>query len=70
MLNLLKIQDKGQRGYISITKFIDNLYEFASETESDGILRRIANSAAHNTNVNINESLELVDIAGNGLLEK
>lgn len=40
------------------------------ETESDQILRRVANSAAHNTNVNIQESLNLHDISGNGLLEK
>lgn len=35
VLNLLRMQDRGQRGYISITKLIDNLYEFASETDSD-----------------------------------
>lgn len=70
VVNLLKIQDRGQRGYISITKFIDNLYEFATETDTDQILRRVANSVAHNTNVNIKESLDLHDIGGNGLLEK
>lgn len=70
VINLLRIQDRGQRGYISITKLIDNLYEFASESDSDQVLRRIANSAAHNTNVNLSESLDLQDETGNGLLEK
>lgn len=68
--NLLGLQDRGQRGYVSMTKFIDNLYEYATETESDQILRRVANTAAHNLNVNLRESLDLHDLAGNGLLEK
>lgn len=53
-----------------MTKFIDNVYEFATETECDQILRRLANSAANNLNVNLRESLDLQDEAGNGLLEK
>lgn len=68
--NLLSIQDRGQRGYISLTKFIDNVYEFATETECDQILRRLANAAANNLNVNLRESLDLQDEADNGLLEK
>ena len=53
-----------------MTKFIDNVYELATETECDQILRRLANSAANNLNVNLRESLDLQDEAGNGLLEK
>ena len=68
--NLLGMQDKGQRGYISLTKFIDNIYEYATETECDQILRRLANSAAHNMNVNLRECLDLQDETGKGLLEK
>lgn len=53
-----------------MTKFIDLIYEYATETESDQILRRLANAAAHNLNVNLRESLDLHDLEGNGLLEK
>ena len=70
VVNLLKLQDRGQRGYISITKFIDNIYEFATETDTDQILRRVANAVATHTNVNVRESLDLVDVNGNGRLEK
>jgi Ca2+-binding EF-hand superfamily protein len=53
-----------------MTKFIDIIYEYATETESDQILRRLANAAANNLNVNLRESLDLHDLEGNGLLEK
>lgn len=70
VVNLLRLQDRGDRGYISITRFIDNIYEFATETETDQILRRVANAVAQSTNVSVRESLDLVDTSGNGLLEK
>ena len=32
---LLKLCDKGQKGYISTNKFIDNIYSMAAESESE-----------------------------------
>jgi Ca2+-binding EF-hand superfamily protein len=32
---LLAVCDRGRKGYISSSKFIDKLYEFAAETECD-----------------------------------
>lgn len=67
--NLLKSQDKGQKGYIAASKFIDNIYELASESESDGVLRRIANSVAHQ-GANLKEHLREFDSQDTGTLEK
>lgn len=53
-----------------MTKFIDIIYEYATETECDQILRRLANAAANNMNVNLRESLDLHDLEGKGILEK
>ena len=64
--NLLKVCDKGQRGYISITKFIDHIYEFAKENETDQILRRVANASSNNLNVSIKDALDLIDDDVNG----
>lgn len=68
--SLLALIDRGKRGYISMTKFIDLIYEFATETESDQILRRLANALAHSSNVDLKQSLELHDLEEKGYLEK
>lgn len=57
------------KGYISSSKFIDNLYELASESESDAILRRIANSVTHQ-GVNLKSELQQFDLSFTGQLDK
>jgi len=44
---LLRCCDKGQKGYIATSKFIEQLYSLASESEGDVILRRLAKTLSH-----------------------
>ena len=59
--------DRGRKGYISSNKFIDKLYEFAAESESDSILRRVFNTSQQ---VNLRIELKNFDTNQLGKLDK
>ena len=44
---LLKGCDRGSKGFISTAKFVDKLYTYAAESESETILRRLAKALQH-----------------------
>lgn len=69
LLNLLKLIDRGQKGYVATAKFIDKLYELSHETEADAILRRIYTTSQH-ANLNLREELAAFDADEDGALEK
>jgi Ca2+-binding EF-hand superfamily protein len=43
---LFKVCDKGQKGYVSSSKFVENLFSLASESESETIMRRVSKNLA------------------------
>lgn len=69
LVALLRYCDKGHKGYISSSKFIDSLYSLASETESEVVLRRLAKSLAH-SDINLKQEMSKLDNSGSGKLDK
>jgi Ca2+-binding EF-hand superfamily protein len=69
LIALLKNCDRGQKGYISTSKFVDKLYALAAETESDTIMRRLAKALSHSS-TNLKQELQRFDHNGTGQLDK
>jgi len=53
---LLKLCDKGLKGYVSSNKVIEQLYSLSNESECDVILRRLSKTLAHQ-DVNLAKAL-------------
>lgn len=66
---LLRCCDKGQKGYIATSKFIEQLYSLASESEGEVILRRLAKTLSH-SDTNLALELKRSDSSGTGRLDK
>lgn len=47
MALLLKQTDRGHKGYVSISHFVEKLHELSAETKHDIILRRFGNTVKH-----------------------
>ena len=66
---LLRCCDKGQKGYIATSKFIEQLYSLASESEGDVILRRLAKTLSH-SDTNLKQEMQRYDTSTTGRLDK
>lgn len=66
---LLKGCDRGQRGYIAGSKFVEKLYSYAAETESETILRRLAKTLAH-SDTSLQQEMQRYASTGSGRLDK
>ena len=53
---LFKVCDKGQKGYLSSSKFVDNLFSLAAESESETIMRKVCKNLA-TANINLRQEL-------------
>jgi Ca2+-binding EF-hand superfamily protein len=66
---LLKGCDRGQKGYLASSKFLERLYSFAAESESETVLRRLAKTLSH-SDTNLQQELQRYDSNGSGKLDK
>jgi hypothetical protein len=66
---LLKSCDRGSKGYVATSTFIDKLYAFAAEGEGEAVLRRLA-KALQGSNTTLEQELAKGDSEGHGKLDK
>lgn len=69
LTTLLKGCDRGSKGYVASSKFIDKLYAFAAEAEGEAVLRRLAKAVSH-SDTNLKQELSRYDTSGRAKLDK
>jgi len=67
--SLMKGCDKGQIGYVASSKFIENLYNFAAESESEALMRRLGKTLSH-SDTNLQQEMSRFATSGTGKIDK